>query len=251
MKILISSLVFIFVNQVSAFTLISSNNSYLRGWDKKNLVLNLNSTNCPTNIRYLIEDSVAIWNSISSAQLQIELSANESAASVAQAVSGTATEEAVVVCDLNFGTTTSTDPNFVGGIGSAQLNSNNQIVKGFLILNVQTGTNGQIGNYSGTQAKILIAHEVGHVIGLGHSSDISALMYYTTGYKKEFTLSQDDKDGYTYLYPRDETGGDLFMGGCGLIKSKGHHFSYLEILILLFFLMLPFYLTQKLKIAKV
>jgi hypothetical protein len=65
---------------------------------------------------------------------------------------------------------------------------------------------------------IIIAHEVGHILGLGHSQDPAALMYYNAGGKAALTLGQDDIDGISYLYPRNELGGDKMMG-CALVAT--------------------------------
>lgn len=63
----------------------------------------------------------------------------------------------------------------------------------------------------------VVAHEIGHALGLGHSDDTSALMYYrTTGQRKK--LGQDDVDGATYLYPMKMDGFGL-LGGCGMIST--------------------------------
>jgi hypothetical protein len=53
----------------------------------------------------------------------------------------------------------------------------------------------------------VIAHEIGHAIGLGHSEDNAALMYYRT-VKQRKKLGQDDIDGVSYLYP-------VHVDGCG------------------------------------
>ena len=60
------------------------------------------------------------------------------------------------------------------------------------------------------QRLAVLAHEIGHAIGLGHSADPTALMYYDITGKVQKKLSTDDFDGCAYLYPYD------FPGSCSL-----------------------------------
>lgn len=63
----------------------------------------------------------------------------------------------------------------------------------------------------------VIAHEIGHAIGLGHPTDHpEALMYYRTVNLRR-ALSQDDMDGVSYLYPVKMDGFGLLGGICGTI----------------------------------
>lgn len=48
----------------------------------------------------------------------------------------------------------------------------------------------------------VLAHELGHAVGLGHSNKSEALMYYQNP-ETISGLSQDDIDGITYLYPNE------------------------------------------------
>lgn len=212
-------LVFTFVFQIhaDAFTL-SGNTSNLKGWTDDPLVYHLNPANCRTDIREIIQASMDMWNSISSSKLKLEIG-NDSIATPAEAVSATAAETAVIVCDTAFATTTTSDPDVTSGIGSARYGSDLQVRRGYLVLNAQSGALANFNNLRTSSAKIIMTHEIGHSLGLGHSSDAAAIMHYTVGYKTEFTLSEDDVNGINYLYPRNELSGDQFMGGCALVKS--------------------------------
>jgi hypothetical protein len=59
----------------------------------------------------------------------------------------------------------------------------------------------------------VLAHEIGHAIGLGHAENKNseALMYYKTINLRR-SLAQDDIDGVSYLYPEKIDGCGLFSG---------------------------------------
>ncbi|KJR40152.1 secreted protein containing Peptidase M10A and M12B, matrixin and adamalysin domain protein [Candidatus Magnetoovum chiemensis] len=57
-------------------------------------------------------------------------------------------------------------------------------------------------DYNGKNAEEVLAHELGHTLGVGHTTDNTALMYpYAHGDGRGGQLAQDDIDGITYLYP--------------------------------------------------
>lgn len=64
----------------------------------------------------------------------------------------------------------------------------------------------KFGQLSRNDQISVIAHEIGHALGLGHSKNSAALMYYRT-VDLRTNLGQDDIDGISYLYPMK---GDLY-----------------------------------------
>jgi hypothetical protein len=136
-------------------------------------------------------------------------------------MAATATDTPVVICETQFAAAANNDANVVSGIGfGAALNTSSPLIYGGLLLNVQTGATANIGNLTATQRSIVITHEIGHVLGLGHSSYAPALMYFSVGTKSNLSLSKDDWDGMAYLYPRDEVGQTDLTAGCGQIKNS-------------------------------
>jgi hypothetical protein len=67
------------------------------------------------------------------------------------------------------------------------------------------------GNLSEKQKLWVIAHELGHAAGLGHSKSAANLMYFTLT-PDRVALGEEDYWGMTYLYPQNHD-------GCGLIGS--------------------------------
>lgn len=72
-------------------------------------------------------------------------------------------------------------------------------IRGSIILINDTATS-PFANLSRAERVSVLAHELGHAVGLGHSNKSEALMYYLNA-DKITRLSQDDRDGISYLYP--------------------------------------------------
>ena len=73
----------------------------------------------------------------------------------------------------------------------------NHIVGSLFLLNDIATTN--LADKSDTEFIIILAHEIGHAIGLGHTSSPVDLMYYQLNPLQK-QLGNDDIDGLTYLY---------------------------------------------------
>lgn len=90
-----------------------------------------------------------------------------------------------------------------------------QKIAGAVIL-INEGSD-SFGKLSHSDQIAVIAHEIGHAIGLGHSDVKAALMYYRIVNLRR-NLGQDDVDGVSYLYPVKFDGFGL-LGGCGTISD--------------------------------
>jgi len=74
------------------------------------------------------------------------------------------------------------------------------IVEGNLV--IQDGV-----NFSAGLLTAVIAHELGHTLGFGHSTDPTALMYASLRSGSTGALSSDDQAGARWLYPSANSGG--------------------------------------------
>lgn len=93
-------------------------------------------------------------------------------------------------------------------------NISGSTIQGALVL-----INDQAGNQFEDKTKnekiSIIAHELGHAFGLGHSKVEDSLMYFMT-MSKRVALGRDDIDGISYLYPKQQP-----KAGCGTVDFDG------------------------------
>jgi len=238
-KIFIFSLIF-FIQTAGAFTLNSSTDSTAKGWSNPELAILVNPAACPASVDIIsaVRDAIDFWNKIPTSRLQLSYG-------------GTTTSTAsgsppVIYCEVNFQASTGGSQDSIPGVAYVSRSGQN-IASGRIVLNSSAGL-ANIANLDKTYLSITIAHEIGHLIGLGHSQSQSALMYYSIGSKLNVALSQDDMDGASYLYPLNELDGDK-IAGCGLVSridsNRGgpSHF----ILSILLLCLLPLALALKLR----
>lgn len=87
-------------------------------------------------------------------------------------------------------------------------------ILGSLVL-INDQASNQFDTKNRSEKAAIIAHELGHAFGLGHSPVQDSLMYYATMSTRK-ALGRDDIDGISYLYPKQQP-----FSGCGSIDLNG------------------------------
>ncbi|MBI4404465.1 MAG: matrixin family metalloprotease [Deltaproteobacteria bacterium] len=194
--------------------------SSLKGWEQNPLSVRMNYTECTisrTVLDRIIDDSFALWNAAPTAKIKLERSSEESTTTPDQFLARSATDSPLILCDASFGSHLSTDPDQVPAATWIPTPVTT-LDYGAILLNGQAGRAAEISQLSEAELFVVIAHELGHLLGLGHSQDSAALMYYSINGKTKAVLSQDDLDGLTYVYPRNELSSGPF--GCAAVHTS-------------------------------
>lgn len=114
------------------------------------------------------------------------------------------------------------NPETTGGVGGLSCpQGKNGPCSGILVINAHPDS--PLPGFSRLEILTIIGHEIGHALGLGHTSVEEALMYFSISGKSQEYLHFDDMMGITYLYPQDKKVGGL-LGACGtlaFIDRKG------------------------------
>jgi hypothetical protein len=212
MKILLFLLSF----QSMAFTLVSSPPTK---YPVNEITVDVSNDSCAgagittaTLVDLVEEAAEEYWNRVTTSALEIKRGSQtsislNSASTIGAAAAQTTANKIIVGCSTNttlFPSPSSDNTLGVGGIGNFS-----DGVKGAFLVNA----NGNFINQGQSERLAVIAHELGHALGLGHSSDEIALMYYAVGGKVQERLTMDDKDGLTYLYPNE----DALPASCGTV----------------------------------
>ncbi len=178
----------------------------LGGWDAHTLTIHYNLAGCSVDdatLLAVIEEAVEIWNASQDSGLNLVLSDTESTGTAAQVVAGTASPTPLIVCDTAFSANQGVDGAVIPGLARPATAGNRMVFAG-VVLNSEAGMAANIQNLTSARLLVTLTHELGHALGLGHSSDPDALMYYSVSNKTSAQLTQDDMDGMAYLYPRND-----------------------------------------------
>ena len=227
-------LLLFFVHQTHAFTLSESKG---RGFSSNEIDIHIASTSCAgagfstTELRTMVKNAVDdYWNKVPTSALyldvkDIEPSFNLDGETHSSALSTFVPEGSIVAgCNDDF-----TDASILGG---AVIDCDGGC-KAVLILNAN---NSNLQTKSSSEIEAVIAHEIGHAFGLGHSEYEFNLMWFSTGQKTQKWLGQDDIDGVSYLYPHKEE--FPLLGFCGSIDLDDDNQFSGSFMISLFFMLI-------------
>lgn len=121
-----------------------------------------------------------------------------------------AVKNIIIACNSN---TTENFPSSQLYALSAPNNLSNSNIAGSVIL-INDSASTPFSGLSRAEMVNVLAHEMGHAIGIGHSEDRAALMYFQNLPHRN-KLGQDDIDAVTYLYPNKLDGCGSFFGTLG------------------------------------
>lgn len=125
-------------------------------------------------------------------------------------VPGMDENEIVIGCEI-AGAVNAQGAIAVGGIGSVRV-AGNLITSSYVT--IDSSANTTYDTTSKLEKLSIMAHEIGHAFGLGHSEDDSLMFYQVQSAREK--LGYDDVAAVTYLYPRREEALG-FGGSCASI----------------------------------
>lgn len=143
----------------------------------------------------------------------------------------------VVSCNQNTSNFPSTG---ILGITAPNNVSGRQIRSSLVLLNDILGSS--FGDRTRSEQVAVLAHELGHALGLGHSPVKDSLMYFQSIPTRR-SLGLDDLDGITYLYPQEL--GTSACGSLNVLSDDEQNRQGLSLLALLLLCLMLFHFTKR------
>jgi len=215
-KLIIVVTTFLFSSSIFGWTI---NNSARRGFAVNEITIDIGSNDCQnagytaSQLKDLIQEVVDdYWNTVSSSALELTVGSISSTdvssvSSLDNLVDQTTKNHILIGCNSSISDFSNTSI-----LGQGGISCDTTACYGVVAINDVSGT--KVASQSKTALNAVIAHELGHALGLGHTSVEHALMYYNISGKEQEYLAQDDIDGISYLYPHESKAAGL-LGACG------------------------------------
>ena len=232
MKLMILASLFLLfmLNPAWSFTL---NNTVAASWPDNDVPVNVAAHTCNNlgvsnqDLLEMVDEAVKnYWNKAPNSRLRLRKGSLVSVGAAFQTEAGCSSnngsctpnpnlivsEGILISCNTDAGAT-----NFSSGVMAVTIPNNIQgrnIIGALILLNDKIDNS--FHSKSHDEQTAILAHEIGHGIGLGHSPVEDSLMYYASIPTRR-SLGWDDLDGLAYLYPTGQP-----FSGCGSIKIDGH-----------------------------
>lgn len=212
---MIAFLITLFAASAQAFTLNNTASLVFKQNEVKINIANVACANIGIDVHELksiaAEAAESYWNKAPTSRLKLR------AGSVLSVDPGYGTDlicNAATDCDPNPALAVASDILITCNTNAANFSSSSILavtvpnnISGKTIVGSLIMINDQAGNQFVTKSRAekvsIIAHELGHTFGLGHSPVNDSLMYFSTVTLRS-SLGSDDIDGISYLYPKQQ-----------------------------------------------
>lgn len=217
-----------------AFTIqVDTDGERILAWASNKITFDVNSADCvaqgvsEARLNAAIDKAMSVWNEVGTAD--VRLSRGEAVSkSSADIEAQTKLGNPLILCSADLDTVLKdsdgkpAETNNIPAVTRVlRVDSGRHIAVAAVYINAVSGQPASVGKIidEANVLEVILAHEIGHAIGLGHAKDVNALMYYNASAKNQLALGRDDVDGLNYLYPRKELGGSGILG-CGTLTFQ-------------------------------
>ena len=205
MNVLLS---FVFV--AHSFTLLGDDPK-ITGHSTSRITIDINSSDCPSDLRSLLQEAMTIWNTIPSSRLKFELG-RETTVDASATNDFLFNERAIVACSTDFETVTGSTSASV--TRARDVDGDKFLDRAIAVINMDNTDLDYFDGFDTETRKRHLIHVLGHIAGLGHTGDQNAVMHINHRNVSGVKLHQDDIDGMTYLYPEADLTQDPL--GCSM-----------------------------------